>query len=67
MTVNELIDSCIIPEDTLICVEDVSGECFYCGPRCDYKHERDYKVRNIFPESYGKYHHRHGITILIDY
>lgn len=65
MTVNELIDSYVIPECTLICIESCSGECIYCGPRCDYSPKRDYRIHNIFPEAYGKYYHRHGITILI--
>ena len=65
MTVNEMIDECIIPECTLICIENISGECKYCGPRCDYTPERDYRIYNIYPEAYGKYYGQHGITILI--
>ena len=65
MTVKDMLDEVIIPECTLICIEDTSGTCYYCGPRCDYKPDRDYKIYNIFPEAYGKYNGQHGITILI--
>ena len=67
MTVNELInDYNLIPELTLICVESLSGECFFCGQRGEYKPERDYKIRALIPESYGKYYGSYGITILVD-
>ena len=66
MTVNNLLfDDYIIPEETLICIEDLAGDCKYCGPRCDYEPERNYKIKNIFPEAYGKYYGSHGITILV--
>ena len=68
--IEDYIETCeendyIIPEETLICIEDLSGDCKYCGPRCDYEPERDYKIKNMYPEAYGKYYDSHGITILV--
>ena len=67
MTVNDILfEYLLIPELTLICIETTSGNVIYCGERCEYKPEQNYKIRAIFPESYGKYYGRHGITILVD-
>ena len=66
MSVNEIINEYnIIPELVLICVETTSGDCIYCGPRCDYKPKRNYKIAAIYPEAYGKYYGQHGITIQV--
>jgi len=67
MTVNDIIfEYNIIPELVLICIETTSGKVIYCGERCEYKPERNYKIRALYPEGYGKYCGRHGITILVD-
>ncbi len=65
MTIRDLLDEAIIPECTLICIEDTSGDCKFCGPRCDYKPKQDYIVRAIYPEAYGKFYGQHGLTILV--
>ena len=65
MTLKEILESDIIPELTLICLEDSSGNCLYCGQRNGYTPERDYKIQYMITEAYGKFCGMHGITFVV--
>ena len=62
----------VMDPDTLVCIEDTNtDECYFCcslGELTigDLKPLRDKKIGLIFPERYGKYYNRTGITIYVE-
>ena len=63
----------VIGDNTLVWISEDPESCegIYCGCVGEitmgllHKHS-DYKVKCIYPEAYGAYYGRHGISIIIE-
>lgn len=68
MTLNSITR--ILDPGNLICIEDEDENVYFC---CEFgeltigdlKPIKDRTIKVIYPEAYGKYYLRHGITIVL--
>lgn len=53
--------------DQLFCMEDESGTCIYCGEvdKVELRQVCGYEVIKFYPESYGAYYGRTGVTFVV--
>ena len=53
--------------DQLFCMENESGECLYCGEvdKAELRQVYGYEVIKFYPESYGAYYGRMGVTFVV--
>ena len=53
--------------DQLFCMEDKAGNCLYCGEvdKVDLRRVYGYEVVKFYPERYGAYYNRTGITFVV--